>query len=204
MIRSTLALTALAAGLVSSVATSKPDTGDTAFGDADTDADSDSDTDSDSDSDSDSDADTDTGPFFAYTYRGDATFSGAALNGSEDFAFYRFESETDICVFSYDIDSSAQRDDCASCDWAFTVDASNTTNPVTDACAAIEAVGVTDLTSFSADGDQYNYGYSADYNGYGEVLFYYFSGYGWYAIATAGLAGDNFTYDWPSGYYYAY
>ncbi len=40
--------------------------------------------------------------------------------------------------------------------------------------------------------------------GYGEVLFYYFSGYGWYAVALASLSGTNLTYDWPAPYYYQY
>jgi len=191
-----LPLVVLAGGLVSATACfGTKETGET---DTDTDSDADSDTDADADADADSDADAD--GVGLYGWSGAATVANA-YEGYEDTYFIGdYGMGDDVCRIRYDMNSSgAPRTDCAECDWAFDVDTSNSVVQSGDGC---------DDMGFSPpdfDGYTYSYGYAPTYQ-YGSYtmndLLMYGYGSSWYAVAYATWSSPDFSYDWPSSYYY--
>ena len=127
------------------------------------------------------------------------------MNGFEDAYYIGFAGGLECVITSNLAGNGLDVDDCADCEWAFSVTSSGSTLSADNNCALI---GIDASAASGYDGATYNYGYQGDYVGYyGDVvgvLQYYFGGYGWYAVAYADYAGGTFTYDWPSGYYYYY
>ena len=121
-----------------------------------------------------------------------------SVSGYEFFNVYSAtDDDTLICSFVYNLEAGPKDvlKDCPSCEWAFTVTASDTTPVIGDQCAALY------VDDFSADGDEYQYGYITDYAGYGPALAFNFPSYGWYAVALLDVNGSTHTYKWiPYGY----
>ncbi|MCK6505784.1 hypothetical protein L6R53_20725 [Myxococcota bacterium] len=126
----------------------------------------------------------------------------ASYDGTEDSYFVGLGSSLNCAVKSRVVSTRALST-CGDCDWAFEVE---TSDSVLGPAVGCDLIGVDDAGAW--DGATFRYGYQSDYRGYyGDlvgVLQYYFSGYGWYAVAYADFVGTTFSYDWPAGYYYYY
>ena len=176
---------------------------DGADGDADTDADTDTDTDTDADTDTDSDTDTDTPPGSEglLVRVGTLVYDGSAITGEERLTLIGDSGYgAAVCTLHYSVASTAARNDCTGCIWAFDVVYSAASVEIDDgACLAAtsyDAANIADL-----DGVTGTRGYNPDYVGHAEVVMSQVDG-AWAAVTYGDYdpATGTLTYEWEDGF----
>ncbi|MEQ1501007.1 MAG: hypothetical protein ABMB14_02200 [Myxococcota bacterium] len=106
-----------------------------------------------------------------------------------------------VCSATVRIRSTAERTDCAGCDWAYDVVTSESVITI-DEGGCLPVLGVTAASAGELDGVVIGYGYDSDYFGHSSVLETDRSG-AWAASSNAiwDEATSAFTYDWTDGTY---
>jgi hypothetical protein len=170
-----------------------PDDDDTAGDDDDTTGDDDATDDDDSTGDDDGNA--------LYGYLGEAVvLAGSSYDGHEDL-YYIADSGAgdDLCRVRVALVSTTPRDDCADCEWAFAVTA---TDPqvVADSSVGCAGVGVDGDVIAGLAGER-GYGFAREYFGHTDVLMIDQQGI-WTAVnfAVWSEATGELNYDWEVGY----
>ena len=176
--------------------TSDDDTGDDDTGDDDTTSDDDS---ADDDTGDDDTAPTGTGLMGRI---GTATVDGPDYTGSEDlYLVAQKGAGDDVCRVRYDLGSTAVRNDCADCDWAFDLVASNAAVVAWEHpdCGTLLGIGSDDVSVL--DGTAISYGYIDEYFGHASVITGYTNGT-WAVLGFASYdpVSGAFSYDLEDGY----
>jgi hypothetical protein len=139
-----------------------------------------------------------------WTEAGSATVvPGTSYTGQSSWS-YDFLDPNDgpnLCTYEFDVNDVGTPPTmaCTGCDFAFTVEFTNSVGTNGD-CTALG------LDDGAIDGTQYGYGFNGAYTYSSQTfpaLMYYVSGYGWYAVSTdATYSGQQFDYSWLINYYY--
>lgn len=134
---------------------------------------------------------------------GTATVDGASYQGTEDLYFTTEYGEgEDVCRIRYPLSSSAVRDDCADCVWAFdlVLGAPELIAETDPGCLA--TVGVDSASLGDVEGDVVSYGYDPEYFGHIQMLLVEQAG-SWAAVGHADWESGSgaFSYDWEDGYH---
>jgi len=125
------------------------------------------------------------------SYEGSAQIDQGSYVGTEDLVLVSDEGMGDeLCRVSYTLTSTAERDDCSACSWAFDLVVSG---PAITAEAGVgcAAFGYTTADITSLDGSTRAYGYAEEYVGHANMLMVH-DGSLWQGLSFA-------TFDEPSG-----
>jgi len=134
---------------------------------------------------------------------GTATVSYTSYEGTEELYFAADQGQgEDICRIRYDLSSTAVRDDCADCEWAFDLVVSGAELITETAPGCLATVGADSAALGDLEGTVVSYGYDPDYFGHIEILFVEQGG-AWAAAdhASWDASSGAFSYDWEDGYH---
>ena len=138
------------------------------------------------DADADADSDTDTDTSWAEKMQSGSATVDSDYDGVEVLTWR--DGDAVLCELSYTLTSTAPRDDCDSCTWAFDLEV-----------GAVE--GANDQNCFDEDvqpGSTRSYGFDPDYVGHGKALMVHQDG-AWIGVSFATYEDGSFGYDWDSG-----
>jgi hypothetical protein len=136
-----------------------------------------------------------------YGYLGEAlVHTGDSYDGHEDL-YYIADSGAgaDVCRVRVDLISTAPRDDCADCEWAFAVTAFDP-RVMAESSVGCAGVGVDGDVMVGLTGER-GYGFAREYFGHTDVLMIDQGGI-WTAVnfAVWSEATGELSYDWEVGY----
>jgi len=143
---------------------------------------------------------TDDGGMAVQRFEGTATVDGTAYAGTEALILTADQGAgAELCRIEYVLTSTAVRDDCGECLWAF--DLALTEAIVTrQSGVGCEAFGY-DAAAVAALGDApRSYGYAEEYLGHANMLMYFDQSWQALSFATFSLETNTLAYGWDDAY----
>lgn len=142
----------------------------------------------------------DTAPvvLLGYTgFLGDASVDATSYVGTESWYFVEDEVDggQDLCRITYTLTSTAVREDCADCTWAFDLVVSGAAVVAESGPGCLALSGYDAATVSALDGQVVSHGYNPDYFGHRAVLMMDTGGGDWRGVASADWTDGIFTYD---------
>jgi hypothetical protein len=129
---------------------------------------------------------------------GSATVDAAGYGGTEEqYLIADQGAGADVCRIRSQVTSTAPRDDCAECDWAWDLTTSATAIVAQSDVGCSGTLGVDETTVSQLDGRTLSYGYVDEYFGHASVMLVDDQGT-WVVVSSARYdAGISlFEYDW--------
>ncbi len=134
-------------------------------------------------------------------YEGSAMVDAGSYAGDEILVLEADEGAGDeLCRVSYTLTSTAQRDDCAVCDWAFDLVLSDPTI-VYESGVGCGPFGYAAEDVAALDGEPRSYGYAEEYVGHASMLLAH-DGSLWEGLSFATYVPEtgDFSYGWEAAY----
>ncbi|MDP7115231.1 MAG: hypothetical protein QGH45_24865 [Myxococcota bacterium] len=134
---------------------------------------------------------------------GTATAGPGIFAGSEDLYLVADKGAgEDVCRVQYDLDTTADRDDCVDCDWAHDLERTSATALAWEHpdCATLLGLDSDDVSML--DGTAVSYGYIDEYFGHASVLSEYTANLIWEVVGFASydVSGGTLVYDLEDGF----